>query len=104
MSSKKTYGRDLLVYLSTCLPVYLFTCLLITCHFDFRRTVRTTCGFDGNGSEAVSAFLGRGVCRRRGFLQLVCCFHNQENDEGNDEEINNGLYKDTPGDDGCANC
>src|SRR5688572_4356682 len=73
----------------------LHICLRSLYLLQFRRTVRTAGGFEGNGREAKGAFL---CCGRRRLLsfQSVHRAHNQEDNEGNDQKIDNVLDKRTP--------
>ena len=68
--------------------------------------MRAADGFDGNGAETVRAFPGGRVGGRRGFLHLVSGFDDQEDEEGNKNEIYDGLQKCAPSDRGLTygNC
>ena len=56
----------------------------------------TAGGFDGNCSEAVRAFFCGGVSRWRSFLHLIRGANNEEDDEGDDEEVYDGLDEHAP--------
>ena len=70
---------------------------------QFRCAVRAASGFDGNGADAVWAFLGGWVCWGRGFFHLISRLHNKEDNEGNDEEIHYRLKEQSPHDGGTPN-
>ena len=60
----------------------------------FRSAVRAAGGFDRNGREALRAVFAGGLGRRgrsSRFLHVVCRLDDEEDDEGNDEKVHNGL-------------
>lgn len=67
---------------------------------QFRGAIWAAGGFDGNGADAVRAFFCGGVCGGRSLLHAVGGFDDQEDHEGDDQEVYDGLDEHAPGDDG----
>ena len=91
----KPAGR---VCLSTCLCVYLFPRLQLRC------AVWTALRFDRNSGDAIGTFFCSGFRGGRGLLYSIHCPYEQEDDEGNNEKVNDGLDERPVLDDRVSNC
>ena len=64
-------------------------------HLQLGRAIRAARGFDGNGAEALRAFLGGRLRDSGRFLHPVRRFYNEEDDESNNQEINYRIQEKT---------
>lgn len=81
---------QVLAFTKSLRDLFIGLCLYITL-LQFRGAIRAAGCFDGNGAEAMRAFLGGGCCGRGSLFGRICGFDDEEDHKGDDQEVDNVL-------------